>query len=211
MEKLGSGSNKRQKQTQLINGCMVKADDGRGWLMDPTAPVLTQVRERKDKSFKTDQAIALPRTLMMAKCGGRTEFEEALRCGEIEQVDDGSNEVAFYAFRQYVVGKTTERSNTRSVSRPMAASASDVEALEGKMDQLGWSFDYVGGGSTPKALMDAEMSDMAAQKLREAQDGLAKVGCQHKNTRTHRVEQWAMTVAMANAPGLMGNGNWRSQ
>ena len=116
MEKLGSGSNKRGKQTQLINGCMVKAGDGRGWLMDPTAPVLTQVRERKDKSFKTDQAIALPRTLMMAKCGGRTEFEEALRCGEIEQVDDGSNEVAFYALRQYVVGKTTSRINTRSVS-----------------------------------------------------------------------------------------------
>ena len=56
------------------------------WTIDPDSRVLTEVNEKRHSKYRIQEEEAIPRVLMIAKCGGKAGFEEALNLGEIIEV-----------------------------------------------------------------------------------------------------------------------------
>ena len=100
----------RAEKSLLINAMVQKRSDTRAFefkLDDPTFQ--KQITKFKEKTAGT-KTRGLPRTLMVAQCGGEDAFQHALQSGEIQEVEaDGRS---YYSFvEMQVVDKSGVTSN----------------------------------------------------------------------------------------------------
>ena len=112
---LPSGRGKRSAQTRLVNDIMKKNKHGK-WTIDPDSRVLTEVNEKTHSRSRIQEDEAIPRVIMLAKCGGKAGFDEALNLGEIIEVETDQPGPKFYSYRKFRVGEEDKTSNNKSSS-----------------------------------------------------------------------------------------------
>ena len=68
---------------------------------------------------------ATPRVLMIAKCGGKAGFEEALNLGEIIEVETDQPGPKFYSYRKFRVGEddNTSKKNHHQANKNNCSSS----------------------------------------------------------------------------------------
>jgi len=81
------GKTTRKQQTELINQLVVKGPDG-GYSFDFHAPALGQERKMYKDQEGVRRTKGVPRVLAVTQAGGETQFIEAVRCGDLMEVED---------------------------------------------------------------------------------------------------------------------------
>ena len=131
----------RAKETEVINGVMVKSANGRKYIVDKNAPGFKEVQHRWQRAWSSEEATAMPKALMIAKLGSAEALEDALSSGDVKAVD-GVGGKTFYSFVTLKVGNSTGREKKQIIERGMVLDDESYKALEDHIAGLSWSFAY---------------------------------------------------------------------
>ena len=128
-----------------------------------------EVQTRQEKKWKGQEDVAIPRTLMIAKCGGLNSFHEAIERNEITEVEDTDTDATFYAWRSYKVGSTEEATRGFSSKTQRLVDKNEVAKMNQLLTSVDWNFVSPKANNKLKAL-----SGDAGTKVSEAIVALEK-------------------------------------
>lgn len=114
----------------------------------------------------------VPRAIAVAQCGGEQQFVEALRAGDVEELEaDGRK---FYAWREIATGTRYGAKQSTKVSKSMGIDGESYDKICEKIGALGWSL-----GVTKKqfeqAAITGDVPAVVYEKIAAALIGTEKV------------------------------------
>ena len=143
---LSGGAGARKNQTMIVNNG-VKLDKQGRYSVNNELAFLEEVRTKHELRYGGHKERGEIKAIMMNMCGGREPFEEALRCGDIQETEEDGTK--YYTHKTLIAGKVNQASTTRTVKRGSGIDMALHDKVAANLDSLGWSFKF-----TKKQLQD---------------------------------------------------------
>ena len=129
-----------------------------------------------------DHSTGFPRAIVVAQCGGEQQFIEALRVGDVEEIDaDGRK---FYAWREIATGTRYGAKHSTKVSKSMVIDGESYDKLSEAIAALGWSLG-VSKKQFEQAAVTGEVPQVVYEKIAAALMGTEKVPRSGERTCHH--------------------------
>ena len=180
-------------KTKLLSA-VVKDDGGRNLALTGDHDVVNEmVSEIRSKSMGSTTK-SYGKTLMVQKCGGLTQFQEALTNGEITEVPGPADcKTPYFAFKSFHIDENVKMEDKMSAhAKPLALSKSAMSELEAKLRSTEFFFESKGKKDT-KWTIEAQESLQRATQQAQALVGNA-LGLLKRTSASTTVNQLEQTA-----------------
>jgi hypothetical protein len=141
--------------------------------IDAQNPYFDEVREKIENKYGGEKNKGHIRCVAEKICGGPEKLDEAVEQGQVT-VSMDENNIAFYAIKTMVCGKTTSTHNITRIGRAKAISTDDFAKMANSLAAMGWNFK-----ATPKQVKHAEENKgypiVCIEKMDSAKDASKKL------------------------------------
>jgi len=163
----------RKKETMLINGCMVKANNGK-FKVDKDSPKFQEVSSRISQTYWKDEHKGIPESLAIVKFKGEQQLRQAIERGDVKETVDGGQK--FYSWRTIMIGRGGSSKTTHSVAKQGGIDDATYKKLSAMLSKVGWSFNFtkIENEATQRGLPLPKDAEAKLELARTALEKLSK-------------------------------------